>query len=152
MCLEIIKIVISLIVGILPFVATIVTIIYYVCRDEKSRKVEKQKEEKKFLKEKLEIIVSDILDYNLKVEETAKRNGEDTIDLIPKDYKKAFYLSRMYFSELYKIIGKYELSITHRKTVKDGITGEYEPVYNRKDIYSEFLKQIDKEIEKINNM
>ena len=37
---ETIKILVSLFVGILPFIATILTIIYYVYRDEKNKKIE----------------------------------------------------------------------------------------------------------------
>ena len=149
---ETIKILVSLFVGILPFIATILTIIYYVYRDEKNKKIEKNQEEKKFLREKLEVIAEEIIGYNLEVQ-VAERSGiMDEVDNVPKSYKKAFFLSQMYFPDLYEIICRYELSITARKVVKDGNTGEYKQTYSREEEYDNFLEQISVEIEKINKM
>ena len=149
---ETIKILVSLFVGILPFIATILTIIYYVYRDEKNKKIEKNREEKKFLREKLEVIADEIISYNLEVQVAERSRIVDEVDNVPKSYKKAFFLSQMYFPDLYEIIRRYELSIVARKTVKNENTGEYEPPYSRREEYDNFLEQISVEIEKINKM
>ena len=152
MFFEIIKILVSLFVGILPFIATILTIIYYVYRDEKNKKIEKNQEEKRFLREKLEVIAEEIIGYNLEIQVAERSRIVDEVDNVPKSYKKAFFLSQMYFPDLYEIIRRYELSITARKTIKNENTGEYEPPYSRRKEYDNFLEQISVEIEKINKM
>ena len=152
MFFEIIKISVSLFVGILPFIATILTIIYYVYRDEKNKKIEKNQEEKRFLREKLEVIAEEIIGYNLEIQVAERSRIVDEVDNVPKSYKKAFFLSQMYFPDLYEIICRYELSITARKTIKNKNTGEYEPPYSRREEYDNFLEQISVEIEKINKM
>ena len=152
MFFEIIKILVSLFVGILPFIATILTIRYYVYRDEKNKKAEKNREEKRFLREKLEIIVEEIINCNLEAKTYEKIKKTDEIDNVSKKYKKAFFLSQMYFPELYKIVCSYYLSLGDKRAVMDENNEKCSTVFSREEEYSKFLKQVEVEIEKINKM
>lgn len=119
---------------------------------EKEQKFKEKLEEKRFLREKLEVIADEIISYNLEVQVAERSRIVDEVDNVPKSYKKAFFLSQMYFPDLYEIIRRYELSIVARKTIKNENTGEYEPPYSRREEYDNFLEQISVEIEKINEM
>ena len=149
---ETIKILVSLFVGILPFIATILTIIYYVYRDEKNKKIEKKREEKRFLREKLEVIVEEIINCNLEAKTYEEIKKKDEIDNVSKKYKKAFFLSQMYFPELYKIVCSYYLSLGDKGSVTNENDKKCGTVYLREEEYSKFLKQVEVEIEKINKM
>lgn len=111
---EIIKILVSLFVGILPFIATILTIIYYVHRDEKNKKIEKKREEKRFLREKLEIITNEILEDNRQISLIFYEIFKTSIQEVKKNivyernYQKSFLLSLLYFEDLNYLIVHYE--------------------------------------------
>ena len=91
--------------------------------NKKEREFRKKEEEKRFLKEKLEIIIDEIMeDYlswyriygnissHLDIEETRKQYSYE------KSYKKAILLGTMYFPELDKLIQEYEGGLTHLET------------------------------------
>nr|DAP62022.1 MAG TPA: Protein of unknown function (DUF1043) [Caudoviricetes sp.] len=120
---------------------------------EKEQKFREKLEEKKFLKGKLEIIVDEMFAYELEAKEAIKKSEIGSFDRGEK-YKKAFYLSHMYFPELRGIINRYDLSVNPRGFFErgSGDTRRIENLFSRPEEYNNFLKQIPVELERINNI
>ena len=165
--------IIELIISTLPFIGVIMTIYYTNKYNEKEREFRKKEEEKRFLKEKLEIIIDEIMeDYlswsriygnissHLDIEETRKQYSYE------KSYKKAILLATMYFPELDKLIEEYEGGLTYLETyinvtieelkkrdaielLENEIKKQFE---NKRRCYVNIMNSLEREIEKINNM
>ena len=165
--------IIELIISTLPFIGVIMTIYYTNKYNEKEREFRKKEEEKRILKEKLEIIIDEIMeDYlswsriygnissHLDIEETRKQYSYE------KSYKKAILLGTMYFPELDKLIEEYEGGLTYLETyinvpieelkkrdaielLENEIKKQFE---NKRRCYVNIMNSLEREIEKINNM
>ena len=81
---------------------------------EKEQKFKEKIEEKKFLREKLEIIANEILEDNRKINLIFYKIGKTSIQEVKKNityersYQKSFLLSLLYFEDLNYLIRHYE--------------------------------------------
>ena len=148
----------------LPFIGVIITIYYTNKYNKKEREFRKKEEEKRFLKEKLEIISEEITeDYlkwyricndirmNISIHEIQKRYS------YRKEYKKAFLLVQMYFPSLEIAINSYDfesrLEIYMNYTLKDislKIKGSGSNEEKIKMLEKEILDQCKEKSEKYN--
>ena len=156
--------IIELTISTLPFIGVIITI-YFTNKDNKEeREFRKKEEEKKFLKEKLEMIADEITeDYlkwyricndikmNISIHEIQKRYS------YRKEYKKAFLLVQMYFPSLEKSINDYDfenrLEIYMNYTLKDissKIAGNGSNEEKIKILEKEILEHCEKKIVEYN--
>ena len=165
--------IIELAIKVLPFIGIIITIYFTSNENKEERKFRKKEKEKRFLKEKLEIIIDEIMeDYlswsriygnissHLDIEETRKQYSYE------KSYKKAILLGTMYFPELDKLIEEYEGGLTHLETymnvpieelkkrdvielLENEIKKQFE---NKRRCYVNIMNSLEREIERINNM
>ena len=148
----------------LPFIGIIITIYFTSNENKEERKFRKKEEEKRFLKEKLEIISEEITeDYlkwyricndirmNISIHEIQKRYS------YRKEYKKAFLLVQMYFPSLEIAINSYDfesrLEIYMNYTLKDislKIKGSGSNEEKIKMLEKEILDQCKEKSEKYN--
>lgn len=156
--------IIELAIKVLPFIGIIITIYFTSNENKEERKFRKKEEEKRFLKEKLEIISEEITeDYlkwhricndikmNISIHEIQKRY------FYRKEYKKAFLLVQMYFPSLEKPINSYDfesrLEIYMNYTLKDissKIAGNSSNEEKIKILEKEILEHCKEKSEKYN--
>ena len=156
--------IIELTIAVLPFIGIIITICFTSNENKEERKFRKKEEEKRFLKEKLEIISEEITeDYlkwyricndirmNISIHEIQKRYS------YRKEYKKAFLLVQMYFPSLEIAINSYDfesrLEIYMNYTLKDislKIKGSGSNEEKIKMLEKEILDQCKEKSEKYN--
>ena len=165
--------IIEMIISTLPFIGVIITI-YFTNKDNKEeREFRKKEEEKKFLKEKLEMIADEIIkDYLSWSRICGNINSKLDIEKIrekysyEKSYQKAVLLGTMYFPELDKLIQEYEGGVTHLETymnvpieelkkrikieiLETEIKKQFE---NKQRSYVNIINGLEREIKKINNI
>ena len=144
---------------------------------EKEQKFKEKLEEKKFLREKLEIIANEILEDNRKINLIFYKIYKTSIQEVKKNityersYQKSFLLSLLYFEDLNYLIRHYEqrtaklFELMNLKLTEKEESELFEKVYfeeyknvssgrvdinnGRQGVYSEILKQLSIEAKKL---
>jgi len=144
---------------------------------EKEQKFKEKLEEKKFLREKLEIIANEILEDNRKINLIFYKIYKTSIQEVKKNityersYQKSFLLSLLYFEDLNYLIRHYEqrtaklFELMNLKLTEKEESELFEKVYfeeyknvssgrvdinnGRQGVYSEILKQLRIEAKKL---
>lgn len=144
---------------------------------EKEQKFKEKIEEKKFLREKLEIIANEILEDNRKINLIFYKIYKTSIQEVKKNityersYQKSFLLSLLYFEDLNYLIRHYEqrtaklFELMNLKLTEKEESELFEKVYfeeyknvssgrvdinnGRQGVYSEILKQLRIEAKKL---